>query len=237
MSLRDRFVAWGLVEDGRPYESNDFADGDSCARRQLELSRQLTRLVDVLYALVLVQGAVYYRTLFTIEHEFAHPPRFLPVSVALILIYFMTIQSFVDYHLASEDQPYQLLTTANRRYDLWRFYLDIVIVGSYSFLLLKCHVLILSPSADLAPVFGALALIFLLYILWGTLRRASSLSRRSQPYSNRLLVLIFGSYLLLTLIYTQITADWVTNLVFVAISLALVVLYRWINWSQNRFCE
>src|SRR4051812_38420856 len=109
-----------LVESGASYEREE------AQPRQLELSRQLTGLVDVLYALVLVEGAVAYRSLFSRGHEFLSWDS-MPVLLALVFIYFTTIQSFTDYHLASEDQPYRFLSKARRRTDLWRFYLDVVI--------------------------------------------------------------------------------------------------------------
>lgn len=42
-----------LVRDGAEYSAEEVPD---CKQRQIELSRQMTRLIDVLYALVLRQG-------------------------------------------------------------------------------------------------------------------------------------------------------------------------------------
>ncbi len=207
-------------------------------RRQREISRQLTRLVDVLYALVLVQGAINYRALFTIGDEFLHPARALPVVLALALIYFTAIQSFVDYHLASEDQPYQLLDpdAGNRRVDLWRFYLDIVIVGLYSFLLLKCHVLIAAPGADLTPAFCALPAVFGLYLLWGALRGSTNPNPDKNPgqrYRPILLAVCGVLYAVLAAAYIGLADGWLANAIFLGLALLIMVAYRWVNWSQN----
>lgn len=192
-------------------------------------------LIDVLYALVLVGGAEAYRSLFTTGQEFQHPSQFLPVVLALFLVYFTAIHSFIDYHLASEDQPYQFLNTSKRRADLWRFYLDVVIVGLYSFVLLKCHVLLSSPGADLGPVFFAFPAIFLLFIVWGVLRERTS-PGSSQTYGVGLLGLCFILYTVLAVAYTVTSNGWIGNSEFLFAAFLLMAIYRWINWRQNRWC-
>ena len=181
------------VTEGVPYS---LEQGRSL---QTELSRQLVRLVDVLYALVLVQGAVFYRYIFKAPGYFEHPAKWIPVTLALVLIYFMTVQSFLDYHLASEDQGYQILDKAHRRGDLSRYYLDVVIVGTYSFVLLKSHTLITQPAADLTATVWSLPAVFCLYWVWGMLRRATGAGQR---YSARLLALAGALYVVLAVAYT-----------------------------------
>jgi hypothetical protein len=222
-----------LVKTGRVYTTEEV---DHCPQRQLELSRQLTRLIDVLYALVLVQGAVNYRALFTIGNEFSHPSQFLPVLLALILIYFTTIQSFIDYHFASEDQPYQLLNKDNRRNDLARFYLDVLIVGAYSFLLLKCHVLLAVPGADLTPVFVTYVAIFGLYLVWGWLRKSTA-DPKEQRYSPWLLGLVLIVYGGLWAGYTRFSPDWIVNAAFLSGALLVMLVYRRVNWLQTSSCS
>jgi hypothetical protein len=223
------FVAKLAVTDGglaRPQSSA--APGE---RQQVEISRQLARLVDVIYGLVLVQGALNYRLLFTRPEEFTSAAQFLPVSLALALIYFMTIQSFVDYHLASERQPYWLLSRGRRHLDLTRFYLDILIVGSYSFMLLKSHPLLDSPDAELAPVFWTLPLVFGLYLVWGWLRAATGTSQ-SQTYSASLLFAFFLMYCALAFAYTKVAVDSTANSSFLVLAIFLMALYRYLNWQQ-----
>lgn len=224
-----------LIEDGEAF-TEDQLDFIGCKQRQVELSRQMTRLVDVVYALVLVQGAVYYRSLFTMEGEFLHPSKALPVVLALILIYFTAIQSFMDYHLASEDQPYQMLDKARRKNDLRRFYLDIVIVGLYSFLLLKCHVLLTAPAEDIWPVFAALVAVFLFYGCWGKLRQAT-LPPGGQKYGGWLIFACLSLYVGLLIIYTLVPQGWIANAACLFGALVVMGFYRWHNWAQNRFCE
>lgn len=224
----------GLTKPGRRYVDSELATDDNRALRQRDLSRQLIVLVDVLYALVLVGGAEAYRSLFTMGDEFQHISHFLPVVLALILIYFTTIHSFIDYHLASEDQPYQFLNRLRRRVDLGRFYLDILIVGLYSFALLKSHVLLDSPGADLTPVFLTFPGIFLLFIIWGALRELTA--EDNQPYSPRLLCLVLAIYFLLAVAYACTSNGWMGNAEFLFAALLIMLLYRWINWRQNRWC-
>jgi hypothetical protein len=214
----------------------EYTDKESDTKsRQGNLSRQLTVLIDVLYALVLVGGAEAYRSLFTTGGEFQHPSRFLPVVLALVLIYFTAIHSFIDYHFASEDQPYQFLDKGKRGWDLFRFYLDVVIVGLYSFILLKCHILLDSPGGDLAPAFFTFPAIFLLFIGWGGLRRRTA-SEHEQPYRVRLLALCLGMYALLAIAYNYTSNGWAGNSEFLFLALLIMMFYRWLNWSQNRWC-
>ncbi len=165
--------------------------------------------------------------------EFEDPSKWFPVVLALILIYFTTIQSFVDYHRASEDQPYQLLNTEKRRSDLLRFYLDIVIVGIYSFMLLKCHALLKAPGANVTPVFFAFVMIFFLYVLWGCLREKTG-NEKTQSFSIALLLVVLIIYAVISFAYTRIIViDWQVNTVFFFIALYVMVVYRIVNWIQN----
>jgi hypothetical protein len=206
------------------------ADGGKLER---ELSQQLVRLVDVVYALVLVQGAVYYRRVFTNTDYFDHSTRFAPVVLALAFTYFLTIQSFVDYHLAAEDQPYYVLTKPKRAVDLVRFYLDVAIVGSYSLILLKAHVLIKDSAADISDVFWAIVGVFVLYIIWGELRRVTSIEK-GRPYRPWLLLLTLGLYLALAIVYTQEPGGSLRNSASLAAALGVMLVYRGLNWPQNR---
>lgn len=220
---------------GRTYDNTEVSTGPV---REVELSRQLVRLVDVVYALVLVQGAIYYRHIFTIGNYFKHATRFGPVVLALTLTYFTTIQSFVDYHLASEDQRYRLLTKGKRGLDLIRFYLDLVIVGLYSFMLLKFHVLIGHPlmgssSADISAALWALPGIFLLYFIWGILRAITS--DDEQEYAWWLLLIFLGLYAGLAAGYKWIPGgpSSLRNSSALGAALLLMIVYRVLNSTQN----
>lgn len=224
-----------ISNEGERYTCEELAPEDGCARRQRELSTRLIGLVDVLYALVLVQGAVAYRSLFLNRHEFLEPDRFIPVVLALALVFFTAIHSFIDYHFAAEDQPYQFLDRGKRRWDLLRFYLDILIVGFYSFILLKAHVLVYSPAGDLVFVFFAFPVLFSLYILWGALRSMTAPGEK-QRYDPRLLFLFLLAYGLLAIAYLATSNGWLGNSEFLAVGLGLMGCYRWVNWRQNRWC-
>jgi len=225
-----------LWRKGSEYTSELSAENDR-QQRQRDLSRQLTVLVDVVYALVLVAGAEAYRSLFT-TGMMDEPSRFLPVVLALVFVYFTAIHSFIDYHLASEDQPYQFLDKSKRGWDLVRFYLDIVIVGAYSFLLLECHGLLSDPAADIFPMLAALPGIFVLFLFWGWLRGKSAPNSSDKgPYKIALLWVCLALYAILAGIYELVADGWVGNSIFLATALAIMLLYRWINWDQNRWCN
>ncbi|HEX7278742.1 MAG TPA: hypothetical protein VF255_03860 [Solirubrobacterales bacterium] len=233
---RSRPFEGRLWRKGEKYTS-ELSGEDDCGRRQRDLSRQLTVLVDVLYALVLVAGAEAYSSLFT-SGMLDEPSRSLPVVLALVFVYFTAIHSFIDYHLASEDQPYQFLDKSKRGRDLVRFYLDIVIVGAYSFLLLECHGLLSDPAADIFPMLAALPGIFALFLYWGRLRRKSGSNPKAKgSYKIALLWLCLLSYGVLAGIYKLIADGWVGNSIFLLLALAIMLLYRWINWDQNRWCK
>jgi hypothetical protein len=225
-----------LTTEGRRYADSELEDSNKCNSRQRDISRQLIVLVDVLYALVLVGGAEAYRSLFTRPDEFTDLSRCLPVVLALVLIYFTTIHSFIDYHLAAEDQPYRFLDKSKRLTDLMRFYFDVVIVGLYSFLLLKSHVLLMNSSADLIFVFWALPLIFLLFLYWGHLRRKTA-AIVNQSYGVALLWLCTFLYGALALAYTLTSNGWIGNSEFLLAALLIMAFYRWANWGQNRWCS
>lgn len=225
-----------IASAGEPYSATELATSADCKKRQRELSGKLIGLIDVLYALVLVQGAVAFRSLFVDGEEFLHPERFIPVVLALVLVFFTAIHSFIDYHLAAEDQPYQFLDQARRAKDLHRFYLDIVIVGLYSFILLKFHVLLRDPGGDLVFALFSFPALYLLFIWWGELRRRTAPGGK-QPYDARLLFMFLLAYGLLAVAYMTTANGWIGNSEFLAAALLLMVFYRWLNWQQNRWCQ
>jgi hypothetical protein len=226
MGIRSRL---GLGQ-GAPYALD-------AGKREYDLSNQLVRLVDVVYALVLVQGAVYYRRVFTEPGYFSHSSRFGPVVLALILVYYITIQSFVDYHLAAEDQPYRILSADKRNVDLFRFYFDLVIVGSYSLFLLKCHPLIHEPGADIHVALWTLPGIFALYWIWGELRKFTSETEenvRKRPYAPSLLLIMLVLFGVLAFAYGVEPGGSLRNSCALAAGLVLMLVFRVLNWPQNR---
>lgn len=204
-----------------------------CSRRQADLSHRVTTFIDVLYGLVVVISAESYHQLVT-DDKYLHIKRGLPVVLALVFVYFTTIQSFVDFHLSEEDRPYRLLNVNKRGVDLRRFYLDVVIVGFYSFLIFRCHVLLNAPAGDLTAVFVTVPVIFALYILWGWLRDGTIFGSAYSPW---LLLSAMGLYVVLAMGYDLLFGSgWVKNAAFLATALVVMLAYRWLNWAQNRVC-
>lgn len=65
-------------------------------------SDHLVRGVDFLFALTLGQGILLFRAFWADPLD----PDHMTVALALVAIYFTTIQSFIDWHLAMERHPY-----------------------------------------------------------------------------------------------------------------------------------
>jgi hypothetical protein len=215
--------------------------------READISAQLVRLIDFLYGLVIVQGAIVYRSIFTARDNDAS----VSVILALAVIFYTVIRSFIDWHTVMEDKPFQIKTSAKRRLlgkerqirtiDMWRLYLDFVIVAVYSLLLLRAHVLLEEPNATLKVFFWTFAGIYLLYLLWGELQFVTN--RKQMPddtrdFSPSLLIVTLVLSILITAGYT-LTVDehWWSgrgpNILFLAVEFALMWWYRWRNWRQH----
>jgi hypothetical protein len=208
---------------------DDLSDG-----LELRASQQLVSTIDVLLALVLVEGAVFYRQIF------ASPSSAnAPVLLAMALIYYTAVRSFIDWHAAMEASRYRILTNGHRDAELGRVFLDFAIMASYSFLLLRAHVLIADPGADLLAIAITYPAIYVLYIAWGLLLcRADPTT--AYRFSRRLLLVtaaLAGALLLCYVVARQngwLGSDGqVLNAGLLVLELLIVVWYRRMNWRQQ----
>jgi hypothetical protein len=132
-------------------------------------SDHLVRGVDFLFALTLGQGILlfgdYWRDPLTSQH--------LTATVALVTIYVTTIQSFIDWHLAMERDPYRIgwdNKFRDRTGERLRFTTDLLIVATYAFLLLNAVPLITEPDGSLNILLAGFPTVFAFYLLWWILR-------------------------------------------------------------------
>lgn len=211
-----------------------------------DISGQLVRLIDILFGLVIVQGALFYRSILS-----AHGARNAPVILALALIMYTVVRSFVDWHTFMEHHPYRISTASHpttrprwsppiqvRTLDLWRLYVDFIIVATYAVLLLRAHVLLSDPAADLRFFMYLFPGVFLLYLLWGELLRLSS---GALQFTAELLLIFIGLSLALAILY-NVAYDhrWLTgygtlrNLLAVGVAALIMAGYRFLNWKQQQ---
>jgi hypothetical protein len=144
-------------------------NADSSAQER-STSGHLVRGVDFLFALTIGQGILLYRD-FWID-PLAHDH--LTVALALAAIYVTTVQSYIDWHLAMERDPYLVAwhrPWKERTFERARFTIDLMIVGTYAFLVVNAVPLVNDPSASLDVFLAGFPVIFALYLIWSILRR------------------------------------------------------------------
>jgi hypothetical protein len=207
-------------------------------------SQALVAVIDVLLALILVEGAVSYRRVFATPSE-----ANVPVVIALVLVYYTALRSFVDWHLAMEAMPYRILDDDRRgvrprvrRAELLRVFLDFAIMASYSFLLLRAHSLIGHQNADLLPIAIAYPAIFVLYLIWGQLLRSAYQGQPGEDgrrFSRRLLfvaMVLAGAILAGYAVGRHdswLSSERELNIALLGAELVLVFLFREVNWYQQ----
>ena len=227
----------------KPTPSNRTEDA---TRQEKDVSGQLVRLIDFLFGLVIVQGALFYRPILA-----AGGHRNVPVIMALALGMYTVVRSFVDWHTLMEHTPYQIMTSSRkelrpwssrslqvRTLELWRLYVDFIIVAAYSVVLLRGHVLLSDPSAGLRMLFWSFPGIFFLYLIWGEFLRLSS---GKQQFNEWLLVISLLVSAALAIMYgLAYDGDWfrghgtIRNVGALAIEAAIMMGYRYLNWKQQR---
>jgi hypothetical protein len=203
---------------------------------ELRASQQLVGIIDILLGLTLVEGALAFRGMFT-QGSNAN----VPAVVAMVLVYYTAVRSFVEWHVAMETYRYRVLTDGCRTSELRRVFLDFVIMASYSFLILRSHVLIEKPDSDLTAIAIAYPAIYFAYIVWGELLKEAYAGRGySQQFRPRLILLMcFLSSLLCVAYVVGRHHEWLgadlkdLNTAFLVAELALMLWFRHKSWSQQ----
>jgi hypothetical protein len=187
-------------------------------------------MIDFFFALVLGQGILRFDEVIQAPLD-----ANLQVWIALVAIYYTVVRSFVAWHAAIETRRYKI-GGDERTTELWRVYIDVLIVAVYAFMLFSAEPLIATPGADIRGLFWAFPLLFLLYGAWGYFRR---IAWGPDEFMLPMLVLFFVLYVAVALAYTTAMPGMsscdseLVNLIALGVVLALMGLYRYINFWQG----
>lgn len=195
------------------------------------MSKHLVQMIDIFFALVLGQGIVRYANVLASPFN-----SNLTVCIALLAIYYTVVRSFVAWHFALEYRHYKISTVETRTTELWRVYVDGLIVVMYAYLLLAAEPLKSHSSADIRRLLWGFPVLFVLYCIWGLLLRASW---GKDEFDLGILGAFCAIYVIIAAGYT--VALWGkpsivgehANAIVLTIVFALMILYRYINFWQG----
>jgi hypothetical protein len=205
-------------------------DRETLEQAEAATSSHLIRMIDFFFALVLGQGLIRFAEV--IKSPFTAN---LPVWIALVLIYYTVVRSFVAWHAAIETRRYKMSSEV-RTTELWRVYIDVLIVAVYAYMMFSAEPLIEYRGADIGGLLWAFPILFALYGIWGSLRRAAW---GRDGFKLWVLALFCFLYLMIAMGYTMIPSntwsvdDETANVMVLTISLVAMGLYRYINFSQE----
>ncbi len=205
-------------------------DRETPEQAEAATSSHLVRMIDFFFALVLGQGLIRFADV--VEAPFAAN---VPVWIALILIYYTVVRSFVAWHAAIETGRYKMSSEV-RTTELWRVYIDVLIVAVYAYMLFSAEPLIDHGGADIRGLLWAFPVLFILYGVWGHLRRVAW---GDDGFKLKILAGICGIYVLIAAGYTVIPSNtWsisneTANVLVLAVALVTMGLYRYINFWQE----
>lgn len=157
----------------KTFESQEDELSSRLDRSTLEHSEAATAghlidLIDVFFALVLGGGILKFSRTFSAPWD-----SNLPAILALGVIYYTVIRSYLGWHQAVETRRYRIIAKGAKTTELWRVYIDVLIVTVYAYMLLVAQPLQHHPGADIAPLLFAFPVIFALYWVWGYLRQVA----------------------------------------------------------------
>jgi hypothetical protein len=212
-------------------ERDSSLDRNTLESVEASTSGHLVRMIDFIFALVLGQALLRYQAVVVTPFH-----SNVPVVLALVTIYYTVIRSFIAWHSAIEHRRYRIDAPKVRKTELWRVYIDVVIVATYAYLLLTAEPLIHNGGANLQKLLWGFPLLFLLYVVWGQLRRVVW---GPDDFDLAFLIVFGSAYAVVAAIYT--VAPWnlladekiLVNAIFLGFSLFLMILYRKINFSQR----
>jgi Kef-type K+ transport system membrane component KefB len=108
----------------------------------------------------------------------------------------------------------------------------------YTFLLLRAHVLIDEPEADLLALALAYPATYFLYMVWNQLQKSAYGSVR---FTQRPLWAATTAASILVVLYLLAprlgTSDELRNILFLLLELGIVAAYRHVNWQQQLVLE
>jgi len=217
--------------DNEQSEIASTLDRATAEEAEVHTSGHLVRMIDFFFALVLGQGILRYHQVVTAPFQSNGV-----VILALVTIYYTVIRSFVAWHTAIEQRRYRINTTDVRTIELWRLYIDALIVAVYAYMVLCAEPLINDGGASIEALLWGFPLLFLLYLAWGLLRRAAW---GPDEFEFDFLILFGGLYAFVAEIYSLapyglLERDRSTvNGIFLSICLLLMFLYRYINFWQG----
>ena len=229
-------LCWLALKRPRPAE--DVAASTSAPRqdREAPVQQNLVQLVDVLFALVLTLPVITQANIIRAPWQNWHAN--VTMLVATLLGYYVVIRSYIDWHIAMADAPYKIRTEGDRFRELIRVYVDLLIVGSYVMLFLAAGHLARHPGGDLRPFLLFLALIVLLYIAWGVVRRRTYKTKREYKRPTLIIVLV-GLLAICGAYWIDHSGDGLLahhgtarDLTALGLALAVWIAYRKRNWSE-----
>lgn len=193
------------------------------------LSDQLVRLVQVVFALVIGQSLLLYRSV--VLNPFANNSI---ASLALVTIYISAILSWIDWHTTMEANPYNLSASYRFRWtEELRVGMDLLVVTLYAYVLFSVSNFEGRPGASIQWYLLGFVLIFASYLGSGILRLVTHGRLASRP---KPIIEFGGLYLLLFIIYLVLIDNWLKtsslartwlNGSALILSLVLMLLYRY----------
>ena len=197
---------------------------------EIGTSNYLVGMIDIFFALVVGQGVFVFQT--AISQPFSAT---LQAWLAMVLIYYTVIRSFVAWHSAIEAGWYRM-SSDRRTTELWRLYVDVLIVALYAYMFIAAEPLTKEEGSDLSGLFWAFPVLFALYWLWGCFRRAAW---GEDDFDFRVLLLFGILYVILAAFYALLPSETLGvgegtgNNLALAAALALMALYRYVNFWQG----
>lgn len=200
------------------------------------ISDHLVRLVGIMFGVVVAQSFVRYDHIIVAPFEETHRTGLLALGV----VYFTVVMSWVDWHTTMELRPYALHPHNSARLtELIRLWADIGVVATYAYLLLTIEAFGQTPSASIEGHLVGYPLIFLTYFLSGASRRVAY----GRYASNVRPIIGFGvAYLLLLGLYSfsrrslggdpSPDATWL-NAAALGEAFLLMVLYRMVRRNAS----
>ncbi len=157
-----------------------------------ELSDKIVRLIQVFFGVILAQGILRNDDLITAPFAASN----IVATIGFASLYFTTVRSWIDWHLTMTKYPYDVrLGSPHRSTEMLRIWADLGFVITYAYLLFTVESLIGDSSADLIPHLLGYAVLFVLYLASGLLRRRHYGNAAGQVKA----ISIFGSLYLLVL--------------------------------------